>query len=319
MSIADNIEMKQKIGLPNAGEQQEFVGSLAMPSDYFALLKPRVMSLVIFTALVGLILAPGNIHPFIALTAICAIAVGAGAAGALNMWYDADIDAIMSRTANRPIPAGVVAPVSALTFGILMAFMSVMTLGVLVNWLSASLLAFTIFFYVIVYSHWLKRSTPQNIVIGGVAGAFPPVIGWAAVTNSIGFESIILFVIILVWTPPHFWSLALYRSDDYEKAGIPMMPIVAGKRSTQNQIFGYSFLLAIVGVLPWVYGFGGTAYAVVSIVLGMTFVYLAFAVLQMSSSDDEMKPARKLFGFSIFYLFTLFATLLVEALWAKLI
>ncbi|MCP4183412.1 MAG: protoheme IX farnesyltransferase, partial [Hyphomicrobiales bacterium] len=244
---------------------------------------------------------------------------GAGAAGALNMWYDADIDAIMPRTANRPIPAGVVAPVSALTFGILMAFMSVMTLGVLVNWLSASLLAFTIFFYVIVYSHWLKRSTPQNIVIGGVAGAFPPVIGWAAVTNSIGFESIILFVIILVWTPPHFWSLALFRSDDYKKAGIPMMPIVAGNRSTQNQIFAYSVLLAIVGVLPWVFGFGEYFYAVVSIVLGLIFVYLAFAVLQMSSGDDEMKPARKLFGFSIFYLFTLFATLLVEALSARLI
>ncbi|MCP4088188.1 MAG: protoheme IX farnesyltransferase [Gammaproteobacteria bacterium] len=318
MSIADNIEIEQNIGSKKAGEQHEFAGSLAMPSDYFILLKPRVMSLVIFTALVGLMLAPGSIHPFIALVAISAIAVGAGAAGALNMWYDADIDAIMSRTANRPIPAGVVAPASALTFGISMAFMAVMTLGVLVNWLSASLLAFTIFFYVIVYSHWLKRATPQNIVIGGIAGAFPPVIGWVAVANSIGIESIILFAIIFVWTPPHFWSLALFRSDDYKKAGIPMMPIVAGNRSTQNQIFGYSLLLAIVGVLPWVFGFGGIAYAVVSIMLGMTFVYFAFGVLHMSSDDDEMKPARKLFGFSIFYLFALFAVLLGEGMWAIL-
>ncbi|MCP4070210.1 MAG: protoheme IX farnesyltransferase [Hyphomicrobiales bacterium] len=319
MSIADNIETESDIGLSRTGKQREFAGSLAMPHDYFVLLKPRVMSLVVFTAFVGLIMAPGNIHPFIALVAISAIAVGAGAAGALNMWYDADIDAIMSRTSNRPIPAGIVAPVSALTFGIFMAFMSVMILGVLVNWLSASLLAFTIFFYVIVYSHWLKRSTPQNIVIGGAAGAFPPVIGWVAVTNSIGIESIILFAIIFVWTPPHFWSLALFRSDDYKKAGIPMMPIVAGNRSTQNQIFGYSIALAIVGVLPWVLGFGGITYAMVSVVFGMAFVYFAFGVLRMSPSDDEMKPAKKLFVFSIIYLFALFATLLGEALWTILL
>ncbi len=319
MIIADNIEAESNVGLSKTGKQHEFAGSLAMPYDYFVLLKPRVMSLVVFTAFVGLIMAPGNIHPFIALVAISAIAVGAGAAGALNMWYDADIDAIMSRTSNRPIPAGIVAPVSALTFGILMAFMSVMTLGVLVNWLSATLLAFTIFFYVIVYSHWLKRSTPQNIVIGGAAGAFPPVIGWVAVTNSIGIESIILFAIIFVWTPPHFWSLALLRSDEYKKAGIPMMPVVAGNRSTQNQIFGYSIVLAIVGVLPWVLDFGGITYAVVSVVFGMAFVYFAFGVLRMSPGDDEMKPAKKLFAFSIIYLFALFATLLGEALWTILL
>ncbi len=276
------------------------------------------MSLVVFTALVGLMLAPDGIHPFIGLVAICAIAIGAGAAGALNMWYDADIDAIMTRTAKRPIPAGIIAPTSALTFGLLLAFMSVMILGVLVNWLSASLLAFTIFFYAVVYSHWLKRSTPQNIVIGGAAGAFPPMIGWAAVTNSIGIESIVLFTIIFIWTPPHFWALALFKSDDYEKAGIPMMPIVAGMRSTQNQILAYSLLLAPVGVLPWMLGFGGIAYGVISSILGAAFVVLAISVWKMSADDKAMLPAKKLFGFSIFYLTALFATLLVETIFSML-
>jgi len=312
MSIVDSFENK------NEPAHSELPGSLAMPTDYFALLKPRVMSLVIFTALVGLMLAPGEIHPFIAVVAISAIAIGAGAAGALNMWYDADIDAIMTRTARRPIPAGVISPETALTFGLILAFMSVMTLGVLVNWLSAFLLAFTIFFYVVIYSHWLKRSTPQNIVIGGAAGAFPPIIGWVAVTNSVGIESIVLFAIIFIWTPPHFWALALFKSDDYKKAGIPMMPIVAGNRSTQNQILAYSIVLAPVGVLPWVLGFAGAAYAIVSIALGVSFVFLAFKVWQMSSTDKAMIPAKRLFRFSIFYLTTLFATLLVEILWTKL-
>ena len=312
MSIVNGLDISQE------NEQGDFPGSLAMPSDYFALLKPRVMSLVVFTALVGLVLAPGTIHPFIALVAIVAIAIGAGASGALNMWYDADIDAIMTRTAKRPIPAGIITPTSALTFGLLLAFFSVMTLGVLVNWLSASLLAFTIFFYAVVYSHWLKRSTPQNIVIGGAAGAFPPMIGWAAVTNSIGIESLVLFAIIFIWTPPHFWALALFKSDDYKKAGIPMMPIVAGLRSTQNQILAYSLVLSVIGVLPSILGFAGLAYGVISAVLGAVFVYYAVLVWKMLPTDKAMIPAKKLFKFSIFYLFALFATLLVEALISKL-
>jgi protoheme IX farnesyltransferase len=276
------------------------------------------MSLVVFTALVGLMVAPGTIQPFIGIVAICAIALGAGASGALNMWYDADIDAIMSRTANRPIPAGIITPDAALTFGLTLAFISVLILGVAVNLLSGALLAFTIFFYAFIYSHWLKRSTAQNIVIGGAAGAFPPMIGWAAVTNSIGIESIVLFAIIFIWTPPHFWALALYRSDDYKKAGIPMMPNVAGNRSTQNQILGYSLVLSVVGTLPWILGFAGISYAVISVLLGAVFVYFAYGVQQMSSTDKAMKPAKKLFGFSIFYLFMLFATLLIEAILAKI-
>ena len=287
MSIAKNLETKHET------VHEELVGYLAMPSDYFALLKPRVMSLVVFTALVGLMLAPGYIHPFIAMVAIGAIAVGAGAAGALNMWYDADIDAIMTRTRSRPIPAGIIAPDSALTFGLSLSFMSVMILGVAVNWLSAALLAFTIFFYAIVYSRWLKRSTPQNIVIGGAAGAFPPMIGWAAVTNTIGIESIVLFAIIFIWTPPHFWALALFKADDYEKAGIPMMPIVAGNRSTQNQILAYSIVLAPVGVAPWLLGFAGLAYGLVSIALGVAFVYFANAVRQMPSSAVRRTAAGR--------------------------
>jgi protoheme IX farnesyltransferase len=312
MSIAENISLEEE------SRKDDLVGSLALPSDYFALLKPRVMSLVVFTALVGLMLAPGSVHPTIAIIAIICIAVGAGASGALNMWYDADIDILMKRTANRPIPAGIIAPASALTFGLLLSFLSVMVLGIAVNWLAATLLAFTIFFYTVVYSHWLKRSTPQNIVIGGAAGAFPPMIGWAAVTNSIGIESIILFAIIFIWTPPHFWALALFKSDDYKNAGVPMMPIVAGNRSTQNQILGYSLILAPVGVLPYLMGFAGLTYAVISFVLGAVFLLLAFWLWQMPSDDVPMKPAKKLFGFSIFYLFALFATLLGESVVTRL-
>jgi protoheme IX farnesyltransferase len=316
MSITHDIDSKDELAqVVNC----DIDGFLAMPSDYFALMKPRVMSLVVFTALVGLMVAPGTIQPFIGIVAICAIALGAGASGALNMWYDADIDAIMSRTANRPIPAGIITPDAALTFGLTLAFISVLILGVAVNPLSGALLAFTIFFYAFIYSHWLKRSTAQNIVIGGAAGAFPPMIGWAAVTNSIGIESIVLFAIIFIWTPPHFWALALYRSVDYKKAGIPMMPNVAGNRSTQNQILGYSLVLSVVGILPWILGFAGISYAVISVLLGAVFVYFAYGVQQMSSTDKAMRPAKKLFGFSIFYLFMLFATLLIEAILAKII
>ena len=287
--------------------------STAMPSDYFELLKPRVMQLVVFTAISGLVIAPGELHPVLALIAILCIAVGAGASGALNMWFDADIDAVMTRTANRPIPSGRVTRQEALAFGLTLSFFSVFVLGVLVNWLSAGLLAFTIFFYAVIYSMWLKRSTPQNIVIGGAAGAFPPMIGWAAVTNTVSLESLALFAIIFIWTPPHFWALALFKSGDYEKVGVPMMPNVVGNRSTQNQIFAYALLLAPVGVLPWLMGFAGLAYGIVSVAAGAAFIWFAFRCWRMPSDDKTMVPAKRLFAFSIVYLFVLFGTLILEA------
>ena len=296
------------------GERADAVAvSTAMPSDYFELLKPRVMQLVVFTAISGLVIAPGELHPVLALIAILCIAVGAGASGALNMWFDADIDAVMTRTANRPIPSGRVTRQEALAFGLTLSFFSVFVLGVLVNWLSAGLLAFTIFFYAVIYSMWLKRSTPQNIVIGGAAGAFPPMIGWAAVTNTVSLESIALFAIIFIWTPPHFWALALFKSGDYEKVGVPMMPNVVGNRSTQNQIFAYALLLAPVGVLPYAMGFAGLAYGIVSVCAGAAFVWFAFRCWRMLSDDKAMLPAKRLFAFSIVYLFVLFGTLILEA------
>src|SRR5580692_8112352 len=227
--------------------------SLAGVGDYLALMKPRVMSLVVFTALVGLMIAPGHVHPVLGFAALLSIAIGAGAAGALNMWFDADIDAVMSRTARRPIPAGRILPQEALGFGMTLAFGAVAVLGLVANWLAAALLAFTIFFYVAIYTMALKRSTPQNIVIGGAAGAFPPMIGWAAATGMIGLESVLLFLIIFFWTPPHFWALALFKVGDYSAAGIPMMPNVAGPASTRRQILAYSLLLAPIGVLPWAF------------------------------------------------------------------
>jgi len=245
--------------------------------------------------------------------AILAIAIGAGASGALNMWYDADIDAVMTRTASRPVPAGRVTPGEALSFGLVLSALSVMTLGVLINWLSAALLAFTIFFYAVVYTMWLKRWTPQNIVIGGAAGAFPPVIGWAAVTGSVSLESLILFLIIFLWTPPHFWALALFKSDDYARAGIPMMPNVAGQASTRRQIFAYALILAPVGVLPWMLGYTTAAYGAVSAVLGAGFVWYAWKVLGMADGDRAMKPAKALFGYSLLYLFAIFAAYLVDS------
>ncbi len=288
--------------------------SLAGPADYVALLKPRVMSLVVFTALVGMVLAPGGIHPVVGFAALLCIAVGAGASGALNMWYDADIDRLMRRTANRPIPAGRVTPSEALAFGLTLAAFSVGVLSVLVNPVAAGLLAFTIFFYVVVYTMWLKRWTPQNIVIGGAAGAFPPVVAWAAVTGSVSIESIVLFLMIFIWTPPHFWALALFKSDDYARAGIPMLPVVAGQAETRRQILLYSLVLAPVGVLPAIMGFASPAYGACAAVLGAVFVGLAVRVYRMADSDTTMVPAKRLFAFSIFYLFMLFAMLLVERL-----
>jgi len=298
-------------------EQSLAEPSLASVGDYIALMKPRVMSLVVFTALVGLAVAPGSLHPMTGFTALLCIAVGAGAAGALNMWYDADIDAVMTRTARRPIPMGRVQPGEALAFGLTLACFAVVVLGLLVNASAAALLAFTIFFYVAVYTMWLKRSTPQNIVIGGAAGAFPPMIGWAAVTGSLSFEPVLLFLIILFWTPPHFWALALYRTEDYARAGIPMLPVVAGDASTRRHILFYTLILVPLGIAPWPLGFAGALYGVTAIVTGVIILGLAGQVLR------ERRPAerasRHLFAFSILYLFLLFAMLLAERGWGGLI
>lgn len=276
--------------------------------DFWALTKPRVMSLVVFTALCGLLAAPGQIHPVIAFTAILCIALGAGASGALNQWYEADLDRKMARTAKRPLPAGRMARESALHFGIGLAAFSVGIMGVAVNWLSAGILAFSIFFYAVVYTIWLKPHTPQNIVIGGAAGAFPPVIGWAAVTGDVTLIPVILFAITFLWTPPHFWSLALFMKSDYGAAGIPMLPNVAGQKATRNQIFAYSFPMAVVAMAPVALGQSGWLYAASAITLNLVFLALAFAVWRNRAIDAAaMKPERRLFAFSILYLFLLFA------------
>ncbi len=280
--------------------------------DFVALMKPRVMSLVVFTALVGMVLAPEQPHPALAVIALICIAVGAGASGALNMWWDADIDAAMQRTAARPIPRGHVTPDEALTFGTILAAGSVLTLGLTVNWVAGGLLAGTIAFYILVYTMWLKRRTPQNIVIGGAAGAFPPMIGWAAATGTVGIESIVLFLIIFMWTPPHFWALALYRARDYERAGVPMLPVVAGAPETKKQIVIYSALLVPLGLLPAFIGFGGPIYTLASILLGSVFLALALSVHASREGRESDRAAKQLFGFSILYLFGLFATLLLE-------
>jgi heme o synthase len=284
--------------------------SLANGRDYLALMKPRVMSLVVFTALTGLAVAPGPLNPMIGFTALLCIAVGAGAAGALNMWYDADIDARMTRTARRPVPMGRVRPGEALAFGLTLAGFSVVVLGLLVNILAAALLAFTILFYVVIYTIALKRSTPQNIVIGGAAGAFPPMIGWAAATGSLSLEPVILFLIIFFWTPPHFWALALYRTEDYARAGIPMLPVVKGDAATRRQVLFYTLLLVPLGLSPSLLGYAGPLYGAVAAVTGAVMLVLAGRVYL------ERRPAerasRQLFAFSILYLFLLFAVLLME-------
>ena len=277
-------------------------------SDFFALMKPRVMLLAVFTALVGLAIAPGKIDPVLGFVAILAIAAGAGAAGVLNMWYDADIDAVMTRTARRPIPLGTVSRTEALSFGLVLAGGAVAVLGLALNLKAAALLAFAIFFYVVVYTAWLKRSTPQNIVIGGAAGALPPVIGWAAVTGDVGVEPLILFLIVFLWTPPHFWALALTRVDEYARAGVPMLPVVAGRSATAKQILVYSLLLLPVSILPWALGFTGGAYGAVAGIAGAIFV--ALAVQLRRSRGVNQQAAHRLFAFSILYLFLLFAALL---------
>jgi heme o synthase len=286
--------------------------SEAEVADYVALLKPRVMSLVIFTALVGLMIAPVHVHPVLAFTSILCIAVGAGASGALNMWYEADIDALMTRTENRPIPRGRITPPEALAFGMTLAFFSVMTLGILVNWVAGALLAFTIFFYVVIYTVLLKRWTAQNIVIGGAAGALPPVVAWAAATGSVSIEPLLLFLIIFFWTPPHFWALALFRSDDYARAGVPMLPVVAGADATRLQILLYTVVLVLVALSPWPLGYFDAVYGVTSLVLGAGMLALAINVYRLREGRRAARATRQLFAFSIIYLFALFATLLIE-------
>jgi protoheme IX farnesyltransferase len=280
--------------------------------DFFELLKPRVMLLVVVTALAGMATAPGSVHPVLGLAALLAIAVGAGASGCLNMWYDADIDALMTRTAKRPIPAGRILPSEALAFGLTLSVGSVLVLGLVANLLAAGMLAFTIFFYAVIYSMWLKRWTPQNIVIGGAAGAFPPMIGEAVVTGDFGMHSLVLFAIIFLWTPPHFWALALVKSEDYARAGIPMLPNVAGAAATRRQIMAYSLVMAPVAVLPALMGFGGLIYLVVSVITGLAMIGLAVRVLRTTQGEAANKACYALFAFSILYLFLLFAVLLAE-------
>ncbi|MDE2601101.1 MAG: heme o synthase [Bradyrhizobium sp.] len=281
-------------------------------SDYFALLKPRVMSLVVFTALVGLMIAPGHVHPVLAFTSILCIAVGAGASGAMNMAYEGDIDSLMSRTANRPIPRGRIVRAEAMAFGMTLAFFSVMTLGTLVNWLAGGLLAFTIFFYVVIYTMGLKRRTAQNIVIGGAAGALPPVVAWAAATGSLSAEPLLLFLIIFFWTPPHFWALALFRNDDYMRAGVPMLPVVAGPDATRLQILLYTVVLVAIAAAPWPLGYFDAIYGITSLVLGAGMLVLAVNVYRHRTGSPALRATRKLFAFSILYLFGLFAILLLE-------
>lgn len=292
--------------------------SEAEVGDYIALLKPRVMSLVIFTALVGMAMAPGYFHPVLAFTSLLCIAVGAGASGALNMALEGDIDAKMSRTANRPIPRGRITRPEAMAFGLTLAFFSVMTLGILVNWIAGALLAFTIFFYVVIYTIGLKRWTAQNIVIGGAAGALPPVVAWAAVTGTVDVEPLLLFAIIFFWTPPHFWALALFRSEDYARAGIPMLPNVAGPDATRLQILLYTIVLIAVAAAPWALGYFDAVYGIVSLILGAGMLLLAINVYVRRERSQSLRATRKLFAFSILYLFTLFATLLAEVVFRAL-
>ena len=300
--------MSQLLEMPPAEAARIAATPLAMVGDYLEILKPRVMSLVVFTGLVGLAVAPGHLHPVLAVVAVLCIAVGAGAAGAINMWYDRDIDAIMRRTAGRPLPAGRMAPGEALGFGVVLAGVAVLVIGLALNWVAAGLLALTIAFYVGVYTIWLKRRTPQNIVIGGAAGALPPIIGWAAVTGGIGWGAVALFAIIFLWTPPHFWALSLYRTEDYAKAGVPMLPVVAGPRQTKCQMLIYTLTLWPAALAPWLLGVAGAVYGVGALVLSMIFTGTAIQVWR----DAGDRSARRMFAFSLLYLFLVFSLLLLD-------
>lgn len=277
--------------------------------DYFALLKPKVMSLVIFTGFVGMWIAPGieTIHPFLLLVGMLCLSLNAGAAGAINMWYDRDIDAIMNRTKDRPLPAGRIAPDDALGFGLILSVLSVMVMGLALNWTAAGLLAFANFFYVVIYTMWLKRSTPQNIVIGGASGAFPPMIGWAMVTGDVTMLPLLMFLIVFFWTPPHFWALCLFANDDYKRAGIPMMSVVAGAKNTKWQMLGYSVVLFGLTIAPTFLGLASVAYGLVAALLSGFFVYTSIRVLQ----SDDLKHAKLMFGYSVFYLFALFTAFMI--------
>lgn len=276
--------------------------------DYIALLKPRVMSLVVFSGFVGLFMAPNTLHPLIAIIAICCIAIGSGAAGAINMWYDRDIDAVMKRTEKRPIPTGRIAPENALQFGVVLSSLSVFIMLVAVNAVAAFFLAVAILFYVFIYTMWLKRTTPQNIVIGGAAGAFPPIIGWAAVTGNVTLESVLLFIIVFMWTPPHFWALSLYRREDYAKAGVPMYPVIYGDIATKKQMLIYTVALVISTLLPVFIGMSGMIYGIAALLFGGRFLYYAVAVYR----DKANKLAPKMFGFSILYLFVVLGFLVID-------
>jgi protoheme IX farnesyltransferase len=308
-SIADQLG-ERRAGFVSSSHSAHPLAGCWSVSDLVALTKPRVMMLAVFTALVGLASAPVRLDPLTTFAAVLAIAAGAGAAGVLNMWYDADIDAVMARTAMRPIPRGKVSRFEALVFGLVLSGFAVAVLALATNLTAAALLASTILFYVVVYTAWLKRATRQNIVIGGAAGALPPVIGWAAATGEIGLEPLTLFLVIFLWTPPHFWALALNRTDDYARAGVPMLPVVAGRVATTRQILIYSGLLVLASELPWVLGFAGTIYGAIAAICGALFLLLALQ-LNRSPGADRRAPHR-LFVFSIFYLFALFAALLID-------
>ncbi len=283
--------------------------SEASPADYFALLKPKVMSLVIFSGFAGMWVAPGmeTTHPFLLAVAMLCLAVGAGAAGAINMWFDRDIDAIMTRTKDRPLPQKIMSPDAALSFGVVLSIFSSLTMGLALNWMAAAILAFATIFYVLVYTMWLKRSTPQNIVIGGAAGAFPPMIGWAAVTGDISTYPIILFLIIFMWTPPHFWALSLFANEDYKRAKIPMMTVTAGPRATKIQMLIYTLILFPITLAPWALGYAGMPYGIAAAILSGIFVLSSIRVLQ----NEDLKYAKQMFGYSVFYLFALFLALMI--------
>ncbi|CBI76117.1 protoheme IX farnesyltransferase [Bartonella clarridgeiae 73] len=287
--------------------------------NYVTLMKPRVMSLVVFTALVGLILSPNVMSPLHGFLAILCVALGGGGAGALNMWYEADIDAVMKRTQKRPIPTGKISRRKAFIFGLALSMFSVLIMGIFINWFTAFFLSFTIFFYVVIYTIWLKRVTSQNIVIGGAAGAFPPMIGWAAATGTVSFESFLLFLIIFMWTPPHFWSLSLFSSFDYDAAGIPMMPNVRGEQSTKNQILIYAIIMAICAIGPYIIDFAGIIYGIFSTILSTIFIYFSYRLWKAKKNDETVVMAKKVFFFSLFYLSAIFGTLLLESIIGRFI
>lgn len=298
--------------MDNSATTASFKISEASVSDYFSLLKPKVMSLVIFSGFAGLWVAPnaGDLHPILAITAMLCLAVNAGAAGAINMWFDRDIDAIMKRTQNRVLPKKIIDPDEALSFGIVLSVLSVMMMGLALNWTAAALLAFANIFYVFVYTFWLKRNTPQNIVIGGAAGAFPPMIGWAAITGDITLASISLFAIIFFWTPPHFWALALFANEDYKRAKVPMLPVTHGDRHTKIQMLIYALVLVPISISPYYLGISGIGYFITALILSLFFVFTSVRVLLDKNKD--YKSAKMMFGYSVFYLFALFLALMID-------